>query len=218
MNLSELVQTWGYAAIAVGAFLEGETILALGGFAAHRGYLNLHGVILTALVFGFVGDQFWFWLGRRHGTWVLDRFPRLRAPVQRALRRVERRPHAVIFFIRFLVGLRIAGPIALGTSSVSPRLFMALNLAGAVVWAVLFGVLGYVFGQAIEAVLDRLHNVEWIALALLAAGIGLAHWAPWRRRVADDPGDAASPPEPADAANPVDPAAPVQPGRNPPGP
>jgi membrane protein DedA with SNARE-associated domain len=35
----KLVTDFGYIAIVVGTFLEGETILVLGGFLAHRGYL-----------------------------------------------------------------------------------------------------------------------------------------------------------------------------------
>jgi membrane protein DedA with SNARE-associated domain len=37
MGLESLINTYGYLAILVGTLLEGETILVLGGFAAHRG-------------------------------------------------------------------------------------------------------------------------------------------------------------------------------------
>ena len=39
--LESLIDTYGYLTILIGTFLEGETILVLGGFAAHRGYLHL---------------------------------------------------------------------------------------------------------------------------------------------------------------------------------
>jgi len=35
MNLESIIEAYGYAAILVGTFLEGETILILGGFVAH---------------------------------------------------------------------------------------------------------------------------------------------------------------------------------------
>lgn len=41
MSLEYLVTTYGYPVIAIGTFLEGESILVLGGFAAHSGYLEL---------------------------------------------------------------------------------------------------------------------------------------------------------------------------------
>jgi len=49
MSLEELISTYGYAAIGIGTFLEGETILILVGFAAHRGYLELPWVIVFAI-------------------------------------------------------------------------------------------------------------------------------------------------------------------------
>ena len=48
MTIESFIETYGYAAILIGTFLEGETILVLGGFAAHRGYLSLPWVIVAA--------------------------------------------------------------------------------------------------------------------------------------------------------------------------
>ena len=75
MNLAGLLATYGYLAVAVGTFLEGETILLMAGFAAHCGYLDLSKVILVAFVAGFLGDQFYFFLGQRYGDRILARFP-----------------------------------------------------------------------------------------------------------------------------------------------
>ncbi len=64
MTLESFIQTYGYLALLVGTFLEGETILVLAGFAAHLGYLNLPWVILVAFVGTLSGDQLFFYLGR----------------------------------------------------------------------------------------------------------------------------------------------------------
>ena len=45
MNLAQILQDYGYAAVFVGTFLEGETIMVLGGLAAQLGYLSLDWVI-----------------------------------------------------------------------------------------------------------------------------------------------------------------------------
>jgi membrane protein DedA with SNARE-associated domain len=53
---------FGYPAILVGTFLEGETILVIAGMAAHRGYLDLPVVIGAAFIGTLFGDQlFFFW-------------------------------------------------------------------------------------------------------------------------------------------------------------
>lgn len=46
MNLEEVVTHYGYIGILIGTFLEGETILIIAGFLAHRGYLELPFVIV----------------------------------------------------------------------------------------------------------------------------------------------------------------------------
>src|ERR1051325_4806479 len=72
-----LLHKFGYLAVFVGTFLEGETILVMAGFFAERGYLHLLGVILTAFAGAFVGHVFWFWLGRTQGVKLLARMPRM---------------------------------------------------------------------------------------------------------------------------------------------
>lgn len=66
-----LIQTHGYWALALGCPFEGETVLSLAGFAAHCGWLDPLAVFGIASAAGFAGDQFFFWVGRRHGTAVL---------------------------------------------------------------------------------------------------------------------------------------------------
>jgi len=70
-TLESLIETYGYLAILIGTFLEGETILVLGGFAAHRGYLALPWVILAAFIGSLCGDQLFFYLGRKHSQMIL---------------------------------------------------------------------------------------------------------------------------------------------------
>lgn len=48
--------------------------------------------------------------------------------------------------VRFLYGLRLAGPIAIGSGTISWKRFLVLNLFGAGVWAAAIGGLGYAGG------------------------------------------------------------------------
>ena len=77
MSPELLLQKFGYLAVLVGTFLEGETILVLAGFFAERGYLRLPLVIVCAFSGAYVGHVFWFWLGRSQGVKLLDRFHEL---------------------------------------------------------------------------------------------------------------------------------------------
>lgn len=73
--IERLVLAWGYAAVFAGTFLEGESVLVAAGFAAHRGMLDLAIVVVVAACGSFLGDQFFYSLGRRHGGRIMRRFP-----------------------------------------------------------------------------------------------------------------------------------------------
>ncbi len=183
LSISLLVTRYGYAAVAVGAFLEGETVLLAAGFAAHRGLLDLRLVMLIAGLAGTLGDQLYFALGRRYGASLLRRFPRLSGQLPRVQGLLERHHTALIPAIRFMVGLRTAGPLLIGWAGVNPWRFTLLNMLGAAVWAVLVGGLGYLFGAAMERLLADIKSVEGVLLAGIVV-VGLALHAGrrlWRR-------------------------------------
>ena len=192
MNIPELIQNYGYAAVAVGTFLEGETVLLLAGAAASRGHLAMPWVIAVATVASFAGDQLFFYLGRAYGAALLQRFPKLGAGTARARVLLERHNTPVILSVRFLYGLRIAGPLAIGMSGVGWWRFFVLNLIGAVVWACAIAALGYGTGRALASVLGTIDADEiWTMGVLLVAGALIGLFARFRaarrRRLGEGP-------------------------------
>ncbi|HYA21364.1 MAG TPA: DedA family protein [Burkholderiales bacterium] len=174
-TLQSLIENYGYFAIFVGTFLEGETVLVLAGFAAQSGYLTLPLVMLVGFCGGTFGDQLYFFLGRLHGHRILQRFPKLqtRARIVDALLAHYHTP--LIIAIRFLYGLRIAGPIVIGMGSVRSLKFVLLNMLGAALWAVLIAGAGYLFGDMLELVLADVKHYEGIILGVIVL-IGIAIW------------------------------------------
>ncbi len=180
MDIPALLQTYGYPLLALGCLLEGETVLALAGFAAHEGHLSFATVVLVAALAGFTGDQVFYWLGRRHGAAMLRRFPSIAREADRMHRLIERWHGWVIVLVRFAYGLRIAGPVLIGSSGVSPLRFAFFNALGAAIWAPLVAGAGWFFGRAVETLLGDIHRFEVWAL-LLAALVG-GVWLIWTLR------------------------------------
>lgn len=171
MDLPALIDSYGYLTVCVGAFLEGETILALAGLAAHRGYLDFYTVVVVAMIAGFAGDQLYFFLGRAQGQKILERFPDAYARTNRFDAMLSRWHAPLIIGIRFMYGFRIIGPVLLGMGRVPAWKFMAYNFIGAALWAPLVASVGYVFGGILEALLHDLKRFElWAFAALALAG------------------------------------------------
>lgn len=184
MDIPELIQQYGYAAVAIGAFLEGETVLILAAVSAHLGYLKLPAVIAVAAVGAFVGDNVYFFAGRRWGPRLMQRFPALAKAVPRVDRFVGRWHALAVIVLRFTYGLRIAGPIVLGAGRMKTSVFVLANAAGAILWAVLLAAIGWSLGHAATGLLGNVARIEHIALgvgAAIVALVALVHFITKRR-------------------------------------
>ena len=158
--------------------MEGETILVLAGLIAHQGYLNLYGVILAAFVGSLSGDQLLFYLGRRHSDFLIRRKPNWQAKLRMADRLIDRYQAPLVFGFRFLYGMRTVMPFAIGLSTVPAPRFVLLNAIGAGVWAVVFGVGGYIFGQALERLIGDIRRFEgplFMVVTVAGAGVWAIH-------------------------------------------
>ncbi len=186
MNLPELIQTYGYGAFFAGTLLEAEAVLLVAGFAAHRGYLDLPTVIEVSIVGSFLANQVWFYLGRRHGVKLLERYPQYAAPAARAHELLAKYNVPLILSVRFIFGLRTVLPFVLGMGNISTLRFQVLNLGGAIFWSVMVGAGGYLFGHLVEQMLGDLKHYEEMLLGVLVAG-GLAFWWYTSRRKAQKP-------------------------------
>jgi membrane protein DedA with SNARE-associated domain len=178
LHPAALLHHFGYLAVFVGTFLEGETILVLAGFFASRGKLALPLVLLAAAAGAYVGHVFWFWLGRSQGTRIVHRFPRFERQIARSLALIERHGAGAIFLTQYLYGLRVASAIVFGLSEMSRRKFLLYQALSCALWATVIGLLGFFFGRAVERVLGQAVVVEKYAILfilLLGGAIFLYH-------------------------------------------
>lgn len=178
--MEQFIIHWGYWAVALGCFFEGETVLVLAGMLAHKGYLRLDGVMLAAFLGSVSGDQLWFVLGRYAGNRWIGKLRRVQEMSERLTRWTTQHGNWFVFGFRFLYGIRSVAPAFLGISRFQVSRFVALNGAGAAVWSVIVGGLGWYVGLAVERVLGRAARIEEAVLGLLT--IAVAIWAVVRAR------------------------------------
>jgi membrane protein DedA with SNARE-associated domain len=152
---------YGYVAILLGTVFEGETIMIMGGFSAHRGYLKLlPWVVLAGFVGNFIQNQIYFILGRRYGNRTVEKHPDWKPRLQQVNGWLQRFESTLIISMRFLPGFRTIGGVAIGMSEVSTGRFVVLNLIGAVLWAVIIGFLGFLCGHILELILGEIKHLE----------------------------------------------------------
>jgi membrane protein DedA with SNARE-associated domain len=172
MTLEIFIATYGYAAIAIGTFLEGETILVLGAFAAHRGYLELQWVLLSAFLGTLFGDQLYFYIGRAKGRSFLEKRQAWKSKSEKVFLLLNKHRLLLILGFRFVYGLRTITPFILGASRIAPIYFLILNILGAFTWTLTLGILGYLFGHTIEVIIGDIKHYEmWLFIVLAAVGV-----------------------------------------------
>lgn len=194
MSIAQFLSEYGYLAVFAGSLLEGESVLLLAGLAAQQGYLSLAYVIGVAFCGATLGDQIFYFLGRRAGQRLMANWPRMQARANVVLVLLQRYDAPLIVGVRFMYGFRILGPIAIGASNVPPLRFLAFNALGAALWAPLIAGAGYACGYALRSLFADMGYVEQIgvvAVLCVAAGIGAHLWR--RRRDADDARQAGPP-------------------------
>lgn len=173
--MKEFILLYGYPIVALGSFFEGETVVVLGGIVAKLGYLDIWDVVLAAFVGSFIGDQLYFYIGRRWGKALLLRRPSWRMRAEKVDRLIVRYDVLFILGFRFVYGLRTVSPFAIGMSGVPALKFLVFNFVAAAIWAVAIAWLGFAFGHSLELMLDKLVRYErFIIGGVIAAG--LAFW------------------------------------------
>jgi membrane protein DedA with SNARE-associated domain len=183
MSPEALLERFGYLAVFVGTFLEGEAILVMAGFFAERGYLNVFTVTGVGWVGAYLGHIFWFWLGRAHGMRILDRFPSMQRHFGKGIRMFERYGAAAIIITQWLYGLRITCAVIIGVSRISVLKFLVYEAISCLVWAVVISFAGYYFGAAVERVLGKAEHVEkWGLLLLIVIAISVWLYHRWKDR------------------------------------
>ncbi|ECV7435155.1 DedA family protein [Salmonella enterica subsp. enterica serovar Newport] len=179
MDINTLITHYGYAALVIGSMAEGETVTLLGGVAAHQGLLKFPLVAAAVALGGMMGDQLLYLLGRCYGGKILRRFPRYHTKIRRAQKMIQRHPYLFVIGTRFMYGFRVVGPLLIGASRLPPKIFLPLNIVGALIWALLFTTLGYLGGEAIAPWLhdldQHLRHGVWLILAIVLV-VGVRWW------------------------------------------
>jgi membrane-associated protein len=183
---------WAYAILFVLALLDAiipivpsETSVITAGVVASQGDLSLPMVILFAAAGAFAGDNIAYWLGKRFGQRITDRFfssEKSQQRVEWAHRQVEERGGELIVIARFIPGGRTVVTLSAGTLAYPYRKFILFDAIAASIWGSYAALLGYFGGSAFE-------NQPWKGLLLAFAiafavtgAVELVRWYLKRRR------------------------------------
>ena len=178
-TLTNFISSYGYIAVfllvgleSLGIPLPGETALITAAAFAGSGRLSIYILVPVAAVAAILGDNCGYWIGRKGGLRLIRRYGRVlhvdEREIERARKFFEKYGAKTVFLGRFIALLRTWAAVLAGVACMRYPVFMFYNALGGVIWATLFGTLGYVFGRNLPK-LEHYVGQASLALALLAA-------------------------------------------------
>lgn len=199
----------GYPAVTIFVMIEsmgvpfpGETMLLLASFTAgvyHQ--LQPVPVIIAAALGAILGDNIGYAIGRFGGRAFILRFGRYVFIKPQHLDKADvffaRHGGKTVFFGRFTALLRLWAALLAGVNHMRWRDFLFYNAAGGILWAILYGLLGYFAGRILHdnfALVQQIaHTIGWVTggiiVAIVLLAVALLWWRKHRKAVAADTRD-----------------------------
>ena len=191
--IAPVLDHYGYLAVAGLVLVESfgvpapaQTLLIVAGIYAGDGRLNVALVALVGFLAAVTGDSIGFWIGRAGGRRLVLRIGHYVGLTEGRLNKAEgffdRHGGKIVAVARFVDGLRQFNGVVAGVVSMPSWRFLAFNALGAAVWSTLWGGVGYLAGQHINAIYDNVQRYQTYLLIALAVGFALilARWL-WKR-------------------------------------
>ncbi|MEA3276627.1 MAG: VTT domain-containing protein [Pseudomonadota bacterium] len=182
--MESFITTYGAWAVTAGAMLQEEMVLILGGFFAHRQYLQLFpDILLFALLANFLANHVNYAIGARYGE-KLFQWLKIPEKTKEGIRKkIAHHPLQAVLGVRFAPGLHTLGPILFGLSGFSTSKWLAYNLLASSLWVGVYGSLGYFFGQTIELIIEDMERHEGLIAAIVAVVAAAFFWRKARDRI-----------------------------------
>lgn len=154
-----IVEQYGYWAVFIWTFIEGETALLVAAALASAGMMDSYELIAVAAFGAFSGHLFFFWIGRLHGLRVIRSVPFLLKHYPRSKELLDKYLDQYgafsIFIFQYLYGTRLVTAILFGCSSIKPWRFFLLQIINCAIWAIVIYSAGHLLGLGAQAILHR---------------------------------------------------------------
>jgi membrane protein DedA with SNARE-associated domain len=199
-HLTRLLQSYTYPVLlllvlleSLGVPLPGEIALVTAAAYASSGHISIFVVIALAALGAIVGGVLGYWIGIKGGLPLVTRYGAYigvrKSHVDRAHAFFERNGSKTILFGRFIAILRTWAAIVAGAAAMSFTKFVTYNTIGSIVWAIVFGWLGYYFGRDLPLLEKYISRASFGVLILGAIVIAILFVIKGRKSNASAPMD-----------------------------
>ncbi|MGH7353365.1 MAG: VTT domain-containing protein [Candidatus Rokuibacteriota bacterium] len=177
--LDDLIRWGGYTILTaivftetgllIGCFLPGDSLLIAAGLVAAGGALNIWWINALLIPAAVIGDSVGYAIGARLGPRVFTRPKSLLFDprhVERTRAFYARYGAKTIVIARFVPIIRTFAPVVAGVGQMEYRRFLFYNVLGGIGWVTSMTWAGFLLGQTIPGIQERIHIVVGVVIVL----------------------------------------------------
>ncbi len=146
-NIGQFLADYGYIAVFIGTFLEGELFLLVAGFFVKSGFLKPIPTVIFSILGALSHELLYFFLGKWKGRHFLLGNKYTKRKYIKAKRLIEKYGTLSIFLVRFIYGMRIVSMTLLGATGYNMYKFIFFDILSLIIWSTIFLFIGYLFGH-----------------------------------------------------------------------
>jgi membrane protein DedA with SNARE-associated domain len=171
-GIIDSLSTYGYIILFAYSLGGGMVAIIAAGILSYAGKMDLHTSIAVAFVANALGDSLLFYMSRYNKAQMMPYVRKHRRKL--ALSHILMKKHGdkIIFFQKFVYGIKTLIPIGIGMTKYSVVKFNILNVISALVWAIILGYSSYSAGETLSNASGYLSSHPWIAPLILGSLLG----------------------------------------------
>jgi len=145
--VENFLDQYGYIALVIGTFFEGETAILVASSLIHQGLFEAPYTVLFGFAGSFVSDWLYYIIGRLNGRYFIEKRPALKEKFMPVRQFFDTHKIQILFSYRFLYGFRIIIPLVIGVSNVRPSQYFFYSLVSGLIWSSTVNAVGYSIGR-----------------------------------------------------------------------
>jgi len=174
--MEEFLHQYGYIALSIGTFFEGETAIMVASSLVHSGFFFGPYTLFFGFFGSFLSDWLYFLIGRFNGKYFLARHEGLRKKFEPAHNFFNSHRLQVLFSYRFLYGFRILLPLLIGMSDITMWHFLGYSILAGLIWASTVTTVGFLAGLIFNLTPQSFEqNIVYVIIGFATVGLAIGY-------------------------------------------
>lgn len=167
------LSTYGYVILFLYSLGGGMVAIIAAGVLSYTGQMDLTLSITVAAIANALGDTLLFYMSRYNKPQMMPYIIKHRRKVALSHLLMKRYGDKIIFFQKFVYGIKTLIPLTIGLTKYSFVKFNILNAISAIIWAVSLGIASYIAGDPLMRAASFIGDNPWTMPLIISVLFGL---------------------------------------------